>query len=386
MSALELPLYLDYQATTPLDSRVLAAMMPYLTEKFGNPHSTNHSFGWEAEAGIEIARGQIGALIGAESEEIIFTSGATESNNMALKGMAYGLGPDKNHLITAATEHSCVLESMRALERSGFSVTTLPVDGQGLIDLEELEHALTDKTALVSIMAVNNEIGVMQDLAAIGSLCKARGVLFHCDAAQAVGKIPLDMKALNIDLLSISSHKIYGPKGIGALYVRHGLADKMLSLFDGGGQEKGLRSGTLAPALCVGLGQACALASKEMDQNYAHISTLYDHLKERLFSALEGIRLNGSESKRFKGNLNICFSGTKGSLLIRELRDIALSTGSACSTTKAGPSHVLQALGLDKAQMENSIRLGIGRLTSKQEIDYAAEKIIQAVGKIREMF
>jgi len=386
MNTLNLPLYLDYQATTPLDPRVLEAMMPYLTEKFGNPHSTNHSFGWEAEAGVELARGQIAALIGAQAEEIYFTSGATEANNLAIKGMAYGLYPKKNHLISVVTEHSSVFQSLQAMERGGFEVTILPVAPDGLIDLGTLEKAMTQRTALVSVMGVNSEIGVIQDLAAIGKICKNNDVLFHCDAAQAVAKIPLDVKELNMDLLSISGHKIYGPKGVGALYVKAGLEENMLCLFDGGGQERGLRSGTLSPALCAGLGQACDLGAKEMDKNLDHIEQLYECLKTKLYSALPDIRLNGSEKHRFKGNLNISFDGVKASLLFKELRDIALSAGSACATTKTAPSRVLQALGLNKEQMENSIRIGISPMTRMEEIDYAAQKIIEAVQKIRTMF
>ncbi|PHZ83605.1 cysteine desulfurase family protein [Paremcibacter congregatus] len=378
-------IYLDYQATTPLDPRVLERMMPYLTTKFGNPHSTNHSFGWEAAAGVDVARPQVAQLIGADEREIIFTSGATEANNMAIKGIAYAQYPAKNHIITAQTEHTCVLESCRALERSGFQVTYLPVDNQGLIDLNELRDSITDKTALVSIMAVNNEIGMIQDIAAIGAICRNAAVVFHTDAAQAVGKIPLDVTAMNIDLISISGHKIYGPKGIGALYVNEECPVRPLALFDGGGQERGLRSGTLSPALCVGLGSACVLAEQDMTQDAAHISMLAHRLKDKLQSALPDIQINGSEQLRYAGNLNITFDHVKADQLVKELRGIAVSAGSACSTEKVEPSHVLTALGLSKKQIDSSIRIGIGRMTTEPEIDQAARHIILTVQKIRNL-
>jgi len=383
MAELNLPIYLDYQATTPLDPRVLAEMMPYLTTKFGNPHSTNHSFGWQADAGVERARNQVAALIGAEEGEIIFTSGATESNNIAIKGLAYSRYPDKNHLITVATEHTCVLESCRALERAGFEVTYLPVDDQGLINLAELETAITSKTALVSVMAVNNEIGVMQDLKAISAICAGHDVAFHCDAAQAAGKIPLDVNDLQIDLMSVSGHKIYGPKGVGALYIRRMDSIKPLPLFDGGGQESGLRSGTLAPALCAGLGAACHYAAEDMNRDHDHISALAEKMKGRLLQELPDVQFNGSEVARYVGNLNFTFEDVRADQLIKGLRDIALSTGSACSTEKVEPSHVLSALGLDKKQIDCSVRIGIGRMTTAAEIDFAIDKIITTVTNIR---
>ncbi len=379
MTELKLPIYLDYQATTPLDPRVLSAMMPYFTEKHGNPHSTNHSFGWEAKAGVDVARKQVADLIWAQADEIIFTSGATESNNIAIKGLAYAAYPAKNHIITVATEHTCVLESCRALEKAGFEVTYLPVNTDGLIDTDELSNTITAKTSLVSVMAVNNEIGVIQDLKKIGEICAELQVMFHTDAAQAVGKIPLDMTGLNIDLLSISGHKIYGPKGIGALYRRNDARLRPLALFDGGGQEVGLRSGTLAPALCAGLGAACKIAGNDHD----HILALAEKLQLSIIGKLDGVRLNGSETQRYPGNLNFSFEGVKGDLLVKELRNIAISTGSACSTEKPGPSHVLTALGLSKKQIECSIRIGFGRMTTEAEIDYAIEQIIDSVTKIR---
>jgi len=381
VTKIKLPIYLDYQATTPLDPRVLGLMMPYFTGKFGNPHSTNHRFGWEAMAGVDVARKQVAGLIGAEAHEIIFTSGATESNNMAIKGLAYGAYPAKNHIITAVTEHTCVLESCRALEAAGFEVTYLPVNREGLIDLDSLSDAITPKTALVSIMAVNNEIGVIQDLKKIGEICAAKAVAFHTDAAQAVGKIPLDVTDLKIDLLSTSGHKIYGPKGIGALYMRDVPNIRPLALFDGGGQERGFRSGTLSPALCAGLGAACKIAGQDMAKDYAHISLLSEKFKSSLMRGVKGVRMNGSETQRFPGNLNLTFKIIKGDQLVKELRNIALSTGSACSTEKPEPSHVLTALGLSKEQIDCSVRIGFGRMTTEPEIDYAAEQIIRAVNR-----
>ena len=385
MIHLKLPIYLDYQASTPLDTRVLSVMMTYLTVKFGNPHSTNHSFGWEAQAGVDLARKQIADLIGASEEDIIFTSGATESNNIAIKGLAYAAYPAKNHVVTVVTEHTCVLESCRALEKAGFEVTYLPVDSEGLIDLEDLANSITDKTSLVSVMAVNNEIGVTQDLKKIGEICADKKVMFHTDAAQAVGKIPLDVEDLKIDLLSISGHKICGPKGIGALYVRNDAPLKPWALFDGGRQEKGLRSGTLAPALCAGLGKACLIAGEDMKKDFDHVTALGRKLKSQVMGKLDGVQLNGSEERRYPGNVNFTFEDVKGDLLMKELHTLAISTGSACSTEKAEPSHVLKALGLDKYQIECSVRIGFGRMSTIHEIDHAAEKIITAINKIREI-
>lgn len=383
MTELNLPIYLDYQATTPIDPRVLDVMMPYLTEKFGNPHSTNHSFGWQAEAGVDRARQQVAQLIGCTSEEIIFTSGATESNNIALKGLAYARYPAKNHIITVATEHSCVLASCRALERNGFEVTYLPVNPEGLIDFDDLAAAISPKTSLISIMAVNNEIGVLQNLEEIGHICAAHDVVFHTDAAQAVGKIPLDVRKLGIDLMSISGHKIYGPKGIGALYINHNISHQPFPLFDGGGQERGMRSGTLSPALCAGIGAACHIAGQDMARDYDHISRLSKKLKSLVLNNLSGVTFNGSDTMGYPGNLNFTFAGVKGDLLLMELRNIALSAGSACSTEKQEPSHVLMAIGHDKKQIDCSIRLGIGRMTTEQEIEFAGSEIIRAIPKIR---
>jgi cysteine desulfurase len=377
MSDLKLPIYLDYQATTPIDERVLEKMMPFLTIEFGNPHSVEHNYGWKAEVAVEVARTNVAKLIGANDEEIIFTSGATESNNMAIKGGAFAQFPDKNHVITVKTEHECVLASTRSLEKIGFNVTYLNVDPEGLINLDKLKEAITDKTSIVSVMAVNNEIGVIQDLKAIGNICKMVGVLFHTDAAQAFGKIPLDVNEMNIDLMSISGHKIYGPKGIGALYVRKDV--KVIPLMDGGGQENGLRSGTLSPALCAGLGEAAKIALTDMEDDLEHVSNLSNSLLSLLKNQLNNICLNGSETDRYLGNLNITFIGLNSALFTADLKNIAVSSGSACSSAKNKPSYVLNELGLSKNDISSSIRIGIGRITTKEEIDFAAKCIIECV-------
>ncbi len=380
------PVYMDYQATTPMDPRVLDAMMPYFTEVFGNPHSTSHSFGWQAAEAVEKARAQVAALIGAEPKEIVFTSGATEANNLALKGVAhfYRNAPTpKDHIITVVTEHKCVLEACRSLESEGFSVTYLPVDEDGLIDLEELEEAITDRTLMVSVMAVNNEIGVIQPLARIGDICRERKVFFHSDAAQALGKIPLVAGALRVDMMSLSAHKIYGPKGIGALYIRKKSRVHLDPLLSGGGQEQGVRSGTLAPALCVGFGAACALAAQEMPEDSVRISSLAQRFYDELSERLDGVEMNGHESRRYPGNINLSFEGVDGDLLISELRDLAVSSGAACASASDEPSYVLAALGLPKDLIKSSIRFGIGRFTTPEEIDFAIDAVSKAVTKLR---
>jgi cysteine desulfurase len=375
--SIKLPIYLDYQATTPIDPRVLDAMMPYLTTHFGNPHSVEHGFGWQAETGVDIARRQIANLINADPQEIIFTSGATESNNIALKGTAYANFPAKNHIITVKTEHECVLGCARALELGGFEITYLDVDEKGLLDLRHLAAAITNKTSLISVMAINNEIGVIQNIHAIGEICKRHNVIFHTDAAQAVGKIPLDVQDMNIHLLSISGHKMYGPKGIGALYVRKDTS--VLPLFDGGGQEQGLRSGTLSPALCAGLGKASEIAEAQMGKDLTHIEKLSDRFLSLLLKKLNCVTVNGSMEDRFKGNLNLTFNGIKSDLLVSDLKNIAISTGSACSSAKHRSSYVLESLGLTQKQIASSIRFGIGRMTTEEDINFAAEHIIQCV-------
>ncbi|WP_119462346.1 IscS subfamily cysteine desulfurase [Rhodospirillaceae bacterium SYSU D60014] len=383
-----LPIYLDYQATTPTDPRVVEAMLPYFTEQFGNPHSGHHAFGAAAAGAVETARAQVAALIGADPREIIFTSGATESNNLALAGVARFQrnlqGDRKTHLVTAATEHKCVLESAAQLEREGFAVTYLPVGRTGLIDLERLAAAITERTVLVSIMAVNNEIGVVQPLAEIGALCRARGVHFHTDAAQAVGKIPLDVEAMNIDLMSLSGHKIYGPKGIGALYVRRRPRVRLAPLFQGGGQERGLRSGTLPTPLCVGLGAACEIAMREMAPEADRLRRLAARLHQGVVRQLPDAYLNGDPGRRVPGNLNLGFPGIDGDRLIGELKDLAVSSGSACSSAALEPSYVLRALGLDEAQARASLRIGLGRFTTEAEVDYAVERLVAAVQRLRD--
>jgi len=381
----KLPIYLDYQATTPCDPRVVEAMLPYFTQHFGNPHSRNHSYGWEAEEAVEKARKQIADLIGADEKEIIFTSGATESNNLALKGVAHFQKDRKDHLITVATEHKCVLDSCRHLELEGFKVTYLAVKQNGLVDLDELRAAITDKTAIVSVMAVNNEIGVIQPLAEIGAICRERGVYFHTDAAQAAGKIPLDVNAMKIDLMSISGHKIYGPKGIGALYVRRKPRVRLEALIHGGGQERGFRSGTLPTPLCVGLGEACAIAQKEMGAEAERLKTLRDKMFKALQEKLPDIYLNGDLDKRIPGNLNVSFAYVEGEGLMMGIKDLAVSSGSACTSASLEPSYVLRALGVEEELAHTSLRIGLGRFTTEQEVDYAVEHIVQAVNRLRAM-
>ena len=329
---LKFPIYLDYQATTPMDPRVLAKMMPWFTEKFGNPHSRSHAYGWEAEAACELAREQVAALIGATEKEIIFTSGATESNNIAIKGVAHFYKDKKNHIITPVTEHKCVLDSCRHLEQEGFEVTYLPVQKNGLIDMNELRAAMKENTLMVSIMAINNEIGVIQPLAEIGKLCREKGVLFHTDAAQAFGKIPLDVEAMNIDLMSISGHKIYGPKGIGALYVRRRPRVRLESLFSGGGQERGFRSGTLPTPMVVGLGEAAAIAKAEMAKDAEHARHLYNKFITELLEGIPDVFINGDRDQRWAGNINLSFAYVEGESMIMAIKDLAVSSGSACTS------------------------------------------------------
>ncbi len=379
------PIYLDYQATTPCDPRVVQTMLPYFTEKFGNPHSRNHPFGWEAEDAVEKARTQVASIIGADAREIVFTSGATESNNLALKGVAHFYKDRKNHVVTAVTEHKCVLDSCRHLEQEGFEVTYLPVRQNGLIDLADLEAAITPKTVMVSIMAVNNEIGVIQPLAEIGALCRAKGVFFHTDAAQAVGKIPLDVEAMKIDLMSISGHKIYGPKGIGALYVRRKPRVRLQAMITGGGQERGMRSGTLPTPLCVGLGEACRIAQAEMGDEAKRLNALRDRFYTRITERLPETFLNGDPDRRIPGNLNISFAFVEGESLMMGIKDISVSSGSACTSASLEPSYVLRALGVEEELAHTSLRIGFGRFTTEAEVDFAAEQIIDQVERLRSM-
>lgn len=379
------PIYFDYQATTPCDPRVVEAMLPYFTEHFGNPHSRSHSYGWEAEDAVENARAEVARLIGADPKEIIFTSGATESNNLALKGVANFYKERKNHIVTLVTEHKCVLDTCRHLEQEGFSVTYLPVESNGLVDLAKLEAALTDKTVLVSIMAAHNEIGVLQPIAEIGAICRKHGVFFHTDAAQAVGKIPLDVNAMNIDLMSISGHKIYGPKGIGVLYVRRRPRVRVLAQMNGGGQERGMRSGTLSPALCVGIGAACRIAREEMESESKRLLALRERMLKAIFARLPEVYLNGDHDHRLPGNLNISFAFVEGEGLMMGVKDIAVSSGSACTSASLEPSYVLRALGLDSDMAHTSLRIGIGRFTTEADIDYAVDHIVEAVTKLRDL-
>ena len=377
------PIYLDYQATTPCDPRVVEAMLPFFTERFGNPHSVHPDYGGQAEAAVETARAQVAALIGAEPREIVFTSGATEANNLAIKGVARFHRERRGHLVSCTTEHKCVIEAVRRLEREGTRVTRLAVGADGLIDLAELEAAVTEETALVTIMAVNNEIGVIQPLAEIGALCRARGALFHSDAAQAVGKIPLDVAAMKIDLLSISGHKVYGPMGVGALYVRRRPRVRLEPLFDGGGQERGLRSGTLPLPLCVGLGATCAIAKAEMAEESERLGRLQRRLHEGITARLSGVQVNGDPERRIPGNLNLSFAGVDGEALIAAMPGIAVSTGSACTSASVEPSYVLRALGIGDDLAGASIRIGFGRFTTEAEIDTAIETIAAAVTRLR---
>lgn len=379
------PIYLDYQATTPCDKRVLEKMLPYFCEKFGNAHSRSHSYGWQAEEAIEEARQNIADLISADSKEIIFTSGATESNNLALKGVAHFYKESKNHIITCVTEHKCVLDACRHLEEEGFEITYLQVTKNGIIDLDSLKNAIKPNTLMVSIMAVNNEIGVIQPLTEIGAICRAKGVFFHTDAAQAIGKIPIDVNAMNIDLLSISGHKIYAPKGIGALYVRRKPRVRIKALINGGGQERGMRSGTLPTPLCVALGEACKIAKNDMDKDYNHVKNLADKMLQKFEANLEQIFVNGDLQMRYPGNLNISFGYVEGEGLMMGIKELAVSSGSACTSASLEPSYVLRALGVSEDMAHTSLRIGIGRFTTEAEIDKASELIINAVNKLREM-
>lgn len=379
------PLYLDAQATTPLDPRVLDAMIPYSISQYGNPHSRTHYYGWEAEEAVETAREHIANLIGADPKEIIFTSGATESNNIAVKGVARFNRRKKNHVITIQTEHKCVLDSCRYLEGEGFDVTYLPVKQNGIVDVQAFKDAIRPDTSLASIMFVNNEIGVRQPIEEIGDICKENKIFLHTDAAQAVGKIPIDVNSMNIDLMSISGHKIYGPKGIGALYVRRRPRVRLEPLMSGGGQERGLRSGTLPAPLIVGIGKACEIALNEMEYDRQHVERLSSRLVDGLTSQVEHVVRNGDPEITYPGCINLSFSCIEGESLLMALKDIALSSGSACTSASLEPSYVLRALGADDEMAHSSIRFGIGRFTTEAEVDYTVEKCVHNVNKLREM-
>jgi cysteine desulfurase len=383
---MKLPIYMDYHATTPMDPRVFAAMKPYFMETFGNSASRNHSFGWEAEEAVEKSRKQIADLIGATPKEIVFTSGATESNNLALKGVAEMYAEKGNHIITAATEHKAVLDTCKRLEKHGIRVTYLPVQANGLVDLDMLKEAITDKTILVSIMYANNEIGVLQNMTEIGKIAKAKGVLVHSDATQAVGKVPVNVIKDNIDLMSMSGHKIYGPKGVGALYVRRkGPRVQITAQMDGGGHERGMRSGTLNVPGIVGLGEACALCQAEMTEESKRMAYLRDKLRSKLESQLDEVYVNGTMEHRVPNNLNISFAYVEGESLLMGINDIAVSSGSACTSATLEPSYVLKALGAGDDLAHSSIRFGLGRFNTEEEVDYVADKVIDVVKKLREL-
>jgi cysteine desulfurase len=383
---MKLPIYMDNHATTPVDPRVFEAMTPYLTTIFGNAASRNHSFGWEAEEAVEKARKQVADLIGANSKEIVFTSGATESNNLAIKGVAQMYAERGNHIITLATEHKAVLDTCKRLEKEGCRVTILSPQQNGLVDLDELKAAITDKTILISIMHANNEIGVLQPIREIGKIAREKGVLFHTDATQSAGKVPISVNDDNVDLLSISAHKMYGPKGVGALYVRRRNPRVQLTAqMDGGGHERGMRSGTLAVPGIVALGEACAIAQKDMPEEAKRMAYLRDKLKDRLLAALDEVYINGTMEHRLPNNLNISFAFVEGESLLMGINDIAVSSGSACTSATLEPSYVLKALGAGDDIAHSSIRFGIGRFNTEEEVDYVAAKVIEVVQKLREL-
>lgn len=383
---MNLPVYMDHHATTPLDPRVLEAMMPYLVEKFGNPSSCTHRYGWDAEAGVEKARKQVARLINTKPEEIIFTSGATESDNLAIKGAARANRPRGNHIVTLAIEHPAVLDACRRLEAEGFKVTLLPVGRDGLVNLKDFERALTGETILASVMAANNEIGTLEPVGEIGKLCRERGILFHTDAVQAIGKIAIDVEAMNVDLLSLSAHKIYGPKGVGALYVRQNDPRlKLIPLLDGGGHERGFRSGTLNVAGIVGLGQACEICQQEFSREPARLRALRDRLQQGILSGLDGVGVNGSMEQRLPNNLNLSFAGVDAESFLMALKDVALSSGSACHSAGDSLSYVLQALGLPEDLAAGSIRFGLGRFNTEEEVDFAIGRVIETVESLREL-
>jgi len=383
---MKLPIYMDNHATTRVDPRVFEAMTPYFNDVFGNSASRNHSFGWQAEEAVERARKQVADLIGATPKEIVFTSGATESDNLALKGVAEMYAEKGNHIITAATEHKAILDTCKRLEKEGLRVTYLPVKADGLVDLEMLQEAITDKTILVSIMYANNEIGVLQPVAEIGKIAKSRGALFHTDATQAVGKVPVNVIKENIDLASISGHKMYGPKGVGALYVRRKSPRVQITAqMDGGGHERGMRSGTLNVPGIVGLGEACALCQQGMAEESQRLRHLRDKLKDTLMNELDEVFVNGSEEHRLPNNLNISCAYVAGESLLMGINDIAVSSGSACTSATLEPSYVLKALGAGDDLAHSSIRFGLGRFNTEEEVDYVAGKVIEVVRKLREL-
>ncbi len=384
MKKLHLPIYMDYSATTPVDPRVAEAMIPFLTEKFGNPASRSHSFGWEAEKAVEEARAQVAALVNADPKEIIWTSGATESNNLALKGAAHFYSGKGKHIVTMMTEHKAVLDTVRELERQGFSATYLDPQPNGLLDLEKFRAVLRPDTILVSVMLVNNEIGVIQDIAAIGEICRERGIIFHVDAAQATGKVAIDLQQLKVDLMSFSAHKTYGPKGIGALYVRRKPRVRLEAQMHGGGHERGMRSGTLPTHQIVGMGEAFRIAREEMAAENERIRMLRDRLWKGI-SAMEEVYVNGDMEQRVPHNLNVSFNFVEGESLIMAISDVAVSSGSACTSASLEPSYVLRALGRSDELAHSSIRFSVGRFTTVEEVDYVAELLRGKIAKLRDL-
>jgi cysteine desulfurase len=383
---MKLPIYLDNHSTTACDPRVVEAMLPYFTEKFGNAASRNHSFGWEAEEGVEQARKQIARLIHADPKEIIFTSGATESDNLALKGIVEMYREKGDHVITNSTEHRAVIDTAKSLEKKGVSVTYLPVDKQGMVNPDDVRNAITEKTILISVMLANNEIGTINPVREIGKVAKEKGIIFHCDATQGVGKIPVNVQEMGIDLMSFSAHKIYGPKGIGALYVRRKAPRVRLEpMIHGGGHERGMRSGTLPVPLIVGFGKACELCEQEMATESVRIAKMRDRLQEGIMGAMDEVYLNGHPTERLPGNLNISFAYVEGEALLMGVKEIALSSGSACTSATLEPSYVLRALGVGSDLAHSSIRFGLGRFNTDEEIEYTIDRMIKAVNHLREM-
>ncbi|MBE3111366.1 MAG: IscS subfamily cysteine desulfurase [Acidobacteria bacterium] len=383
---MKFPIYMDSHATTPVDPRVLDAMLPYFSEKFGNAASRNHAYGWQAEEAVELGRKQVAALIGASAKEIVFTSGATESDNLAVKGVAHMYCDKGDHIVTVQTEHKAIIDTCKRLEKEGFRVTYLPVGRDGLLDLDQLADSLTPKTILISVMMANNEVGVVQPIAEIGTIARARRILFHTDAVQAAGKLPIDVNALHVDLVSLSAHKMYGPKGIGALYVRRKDPRVLLvPVIDGGGHERGMRSGTLNVTGIVGFGKAAEIAKHEMAAEAARLRALRDRLNEGLHKELDGIHVNGSMDHRLPNNLNVSFAYVEGESLLMGINDVAVSSGSACTSASLEPSYVLKALGTGDDLAHSSIRFGLGRFNTEEEVDYVIDKVTSVVKRLREM-
>jgi len=382
---LKLPIFMDYHSTTPVDPRVLEAMLPYFTEQFGNAASRNHPFGWRAEGAVELGREQVAALIGASAKEIVFTSGATESDNLAVKGAAEFYRSKGNHVITVKTEHKAVLDSCKRLEKQGFEVSYLDVERDGRLDPERLARAITERTILVSAMFANNEVGTVHPVAELGRICRQRGVLFHCDAVQGVGKLPFDVNEMQADLVSLSAHKMYGPKGVGALYVRRKPRVRLEPIIDGGGHERGMRSGTLNVPGIVGFGKACELAKAEMAEEGRRVLAQRERLRLGIVGQLPEVYLNGSLEHRLPGNLNLSFASVEGEALMMALRDVAVSSGSACTSASLEPSYVLRALGVSEELAHTSIRFGLGRFTTEEEVDHVVRQVVAAVRKLREL-